>query len=524
MIFIDRGNAMRDRQQSPQRTEVETGGVQQPHTGAVAHAPAFVDKRASAVVQGKLVDMMNGSPRLSRQPALSDAIHDSPRMVESGRRTRSLAEGKPNDTGLPDRLKSGIESLSGMSMDHVKVHYNSPEPARLQAHAYAQGSEIHVAPGQERHLPHEAWHVVQQAQGRVRPTMQMKAGVNLNDDVGLEREADVMGDKALQISSSPTRWPVGLPYLRAAASFGAEVQLVKTGKRSLTDYLASHQGNGMADEDDEDHEPDPGLKRVKIASDDSSDEDADVEDNDSDSASSVDYGEFMRRSRDSKKKFHRRTATAFATFSNIKDRDGKLKKKLAGPHILSHVATDVGFGAIEPSGRGYQPLFGTHVIPTPKQANSLLKSQAPSDPTMASAYRKQRHQHIHSYTDAYRAAEGDPFNLAYAAAARELSPNATYNLHTGSYTADEIKGKGERRTNAYTDFQAIHDADWKPDDPLPDGLKNIDAPSTGGSDTMRRSAEISAGQFVQYCFGIRPRRASFSGSELSSTDSESDSD
>jgi len=193
MIFIDRGNAMRDRQQSPQRTEVETGGFQQPHTGAVAHAPAFVDKRAAAVVQGKLVDMMNDSPRLSQQPALSDAIHDSPRMVESGRRTRSLSEGKSNDTGLPDRLKSGIESLSGMSMDHVKVHYNSPEPARLQAHAYAQGSEIHVAPGQERHLPHEAWHVVQQAQGRVRPTMQMKAGVNLNDDVGLEREADVMG-------------------------------------------------------------------------------------------------------------------------------------------------------------------------------------------------------------------------------------------------------------------------------------------------------------------------------------------
>ena len=56
---------------------------------------------------------------------------------------------KPNNTGLPDNLKSGIESLSGMSMDHVKVHYNSSQPAQLNAHAYAQGSEIHVAPGQE---------------------------------------------------------------------------------------------------------------------------------------------------------------------------------------------------------------------------------------------------------------------------------------------------------------------------------------------------------------------------------------
>jgi hypothetical protein len=46
-------------------------------------------------------------------------------------------------------------------------------------------------------LPHEAWHVVQQAQGRVKPTMQMKDGVPVNDDKGLEHEADVMGAKAL---------------------------------------------------------------------------------------------------------------------------------------------------------------------------------------------------------------------------------------------------------------------------------------------------------------------------------------
>jgi len=46
-------------------------------------------------------------------------------------------------------------------------------PAQLNALAYAQGSDIHVAPGQEKHLPHEAWHVVQQSKGRVKPTMQI---------------------------------------------------------------------------------------------------------------------------------------------------------------------------------------------------------------------------------------------------------------------------------------------------------------------------------------------------------------
>ena len=106
---------------------------------------------------------------------------------------------KANQTGLPDNLKAGIESLSGLSMDDVKVHYDSAKPARLNAHAYAQGTDIHVAPGQTKHVPHEAWHVVQQKQGRVKPTLQMKGKININDNAGLEKEADVWGEKAMQL-------------------------------------------------------------------------------------------------------------------------------------------------------------------------------------------------------------------------------------------------------------------------------------------------------------------------------------
>ena len=109
---------------------------------------------------------------------------------------------KENKTGMPDSLKSGIENLSGLDMSDVKVHYNSPQPAQLQAHAFAQGNQIHIASGQEKHLPHEAWHVVQQKQGRVAPTKQLKGKVNINDDVGLENEADVMGAKAVQFRSN----------------------------------------------------------------------------------------------------------------------------------------------------------------------------------------------------------------------------------------------------------------------------------------------------------------------------------
>ena len=107
---------------------------------------------------------------------------------------------KPNKSGLPNPLKAEIENLTGCSMDAVKIHFNSPKPDQLKAKAYAQGSEIHLAPGQEQHLPHEAWHVVQEKQGRVKPTMQMKEGEPANDDQALEKEADKMGAKALKTS------------------------------------------------------------------------------------------------------------------------------------------------------------------------------------------------------------------------------------------------------------------------------------------------------------------------------------
>lgn len=107
-----------------------------------------------------------------------------------------------NNTGLPDSLKTGVESLSGISMDDVRVHYNSSRPAQLHALAYTQGTDIHVAPGQEKHLPHEAWHVVQQMQGRVQPTMRLE-GVNINDNTLLEHEADVMGERAHQTNLTP---------------------------------------------------------------------------------------------------------------------------------------------------------------------------------------------------------------------------------------------------------------------------------------------------------------------------------
>ncbi|HAA23618.1 MAG TPA: hypothetical protein DCR93_10325 [Cytophagales bacterium] len=157
--------------------------------------------------QGHLQNQIHGSARVLQTRSIQDQINASPvvqRVAQFQKEIRSVREGRPvlqrksNSTGLPDRLKAGIEKVSGYAMDDVKVHYNSAKPAQLNAHAYAQGTDIHLASGQEKHLPHEAWHVVQQKQGRVKPTLQMKGRVWVNDDTGLEREADIMGAKALR--------------------------------------------------------------------------------------------------------------------------------------------------------------------------------------------------------------------------------------------------------------------------------------------------------------------------------------
>jgi len=188
----------------------------------------FSDNRPGMTAQRKISAMIQSSSSTAQLLESSQAQAASSAM--------QLVADRANKTGLPDQLKSGVESLSGMSLDHVKVHYNSPQPAQLNAHAYAQGSDIHVASGQEKHLPHEAWHVVQQAQGRVPATRQMKSGVVVNDDAGLEAEADMMGLKAMQsgvaqaasMGAPNTRdTPRSLRGIVSMANQGAPVQMAR---------------------------------------------------------------------------------------------------------------------------------------------------------------------------------------------------------------------------------------------------------------------------------------------------------
>lgn len=156
--------------------------------------PASAPKRPAAVHPGSGA-RASGQSRGAQIAGRLAAIQLRKADANPARKSEPDPASRRNETGLPDRLKAGVEALSGISLDDVRVHYSSSKPTQLQALAYTQGTEIHVAPGQEKHLAHEAWHVVQQKQGRVQATRQLK-GTSINDDPALEAEADMMGMRA----------------------------------------------------------------------------------------------------------------------------------------------------------------------------------------------------------------------------------------------------------------------------------------------------------------------------------------
>ena len=96
---------------------------------------------------------------------------------------------QPNLTGIPTQMKLDFEQRSGLSFDDVRVHYNSDKPAKIGALAYTQIPEVHIGPGQERHLRHELGHVVQQNVMNIPSTVSVD-GNAINNDSRLEAQAD----------------------------------------------------------------------------------------------------------------------------------------------------------------------------------------------------------------------------------------------------------------------------------------------------------------------------------------------
>ena len=105
--------------------------------------------------------------------------------ARAGRPARGRGAGTA--PGLPDAPEGGrrarCPAWRWTTSASTAIRRSRPSSARS---AYTQGSDIHLGPGQEQHLPHEAWHVVQQKQGRVTATTQMKGSARSTTTRGLE--------------------------------------------------------------------------------------------------------------------------------------------------------------------------------------------------------------------------------------------------------------------------------------------------------------------------------------------------
>ncbi len=135
-------------------------------------------------------------------PARPSASPIQRREQRAARTPAPAAGGSGGGDALPDPVRTKMEGSFGADFSAVRVHQGG-EAAALHADAYAEGTDLHFAPGRydphsesgQALLGHELGHVVQQAEGRVAATRQMH-GAAVNDDPALEREADVWGERA----------------------------------------------------------------------------------------------------------------------------------------------------------------------------------------------------------------------------------------------------------------------------------------------------------------------------------------
>ncbi|MFT6827307.1 MAG: hypothetical protein ACI9Z3_000618 [Roseivirga sp.] len=84
------------------------------------------------------------------------------RLLDTKNIKTANVENEEKSVPSPTAIEDGIEELSGHDMSDVRVHYNSSKPAQLNNEGFNQGKQISLSDPNEKHLPHEAWHVVQQ--------------------------------------------------------------------------------------------------------------------------------------------------------------------------------------------------------------------------------------------------------------------------------------------------------------------------------------------------------------------------
>jgi hypothetical protein len=153
-------------------------------------------------------ELLQGKFQIQRQPEEDELLQGSfpaQRAEVQGAANAGANSGSfQSAPGIPAGVQAKMESALNVNLSGVNVHPNSHKATEVGALAFTQGSDIHVAPGHysphtssgQRLLGHELAHVAQQMAGRVQPTGEV-GGLPLNDSPALEKEADILGAKAV---------------------------------------------------------------------------------------------------------------------------------------------------------------------------------------------------------------------------------------------------------------------------------------------------------------------------------------
>lgn len=118
----------------------------------------------------------------------------------------ATSENETRNEQLPIQLQANLEQAFGHDFSDVQIHQNSKEAVAMNAHAFTKGNDIHFAPGTfnpysnqgQQLIGHEFTHVAQQRNGVVSATRTLGKGLEVNDNRGLEYEADSFGQKAVK--------------------------------------------------------------------------------------------------------------------------------------------------------------------------------------------------------------------------------------------------------------------------------------------------------------------------------------
>lgn len=132
---------------------------------------------------------------------LKDALGSSEviqRLASGGATPASVPIDDGGGSPLSDPLQSTLGTSFGTDLSGVRVHTGSIAAAQMGAEAFTRGDHVHFASGSPSTdtLGHEVGHVLQQREGRVKPTG-IVGGNALNDSPSLEGEADRAGRLAV---------------------------------------------------------------------------------------------------------------------------------------------------------------------------------------------------------------------------------------------------------------------------------------------------------------------------------------